>query len=45
MLNRNIGCIEITKCPKTCVYITKLNRNIGCIEMFLRFVGNRIFES
>ena len=34
MLNRNIGCIEISIFPIFFFILGRLNRNIGCIEIF-----------
>ena len=34
LLNRNIGCIEITLAKSEHTFYIKLNRNIGCIEIF-----------
>ena len=38
LLNRNIGCIEISDGHLHAHVLLKLNRNIGCIEILMQFL-------
>ena len=37
MINRNMGCIEISTLLMNIVMVIRINRNMGCIEISVDF--------